>query len=184
MSRTALFVASLVCIAVAATSPAWAKGKGNKHHGQPDPMSCPADVSLAVAAECPCNGTLAGDVMQPWRNHGQYVRCVVHMRNALRKAGCLTDDQKRTIARCAAHSACGKTDAPLVCCMTSMPPCSDPMPDGVAAGTCDGAPDQMCDVPEDCAVMSTVAMPDEAACMAAGGVVEGAGATCSVCTMQ
>ena len=74
--------------------------------GHPDPGSCPADVGAALAERCPCDGQ---------KNHGQYVSCVVHFRNGLRKAGCLTAEDRRTIARCAARSTCGKPDAVLCC---------------------------------------------------------------------
>src|SRR5882672_3425417 len=68
----------------------WAMGKGHL-----DPGSCPTDVGAALAARCPCDGQ---------KNHGQYVSCVVRFRNALRKAGCLSVEERRTIARCAARS--------------------------------------------------------------------------------
>src|SRR5207247_4586446 len=49
----------------------------------------------------------------------------VHLRNALRKAGCLTADTRRTLARCAARATCGKETA-VLCCTTETGTCSDP----------------------------------------------------------
>ncbi len=78
----------------------------------PGPVTCPPDVGAALAAQCPCDSSGPG---QSWKNHGQYVSCVVRFRNDLRKAGCLDDTAKRTIARCAARSTCGKAGAVLCC---------------------------------------------------------------------
>src|SRR5688572_22746112 len=78
----------------------------------PSDGSCPADVGACIAEACPCEADAAG---MPWRNHGQYVKCVVHLRNDLRKAGCIDADAKRTIASCAAKSTCGKEGAVLCC---------------------------------------------------------------------
>jgi hypothetical protein len=78
--------------------------------GKPQPMPCPPDVVAAVDAACPCAGT--------WKNHGAYVSCVAHERNALKKAGCLNVGvPKKGMVRCAARSTCGKLDA-VVCCPT------------------------------------------------------------------
>ena len=68
---------------------------------KPEPVACPADVALALAEACPCDGVANGNgPVVAWKNHGKYVSCTVRYRNALRKAGCLTQDDKRTIARC------------------------------------------------------------------------------------
>ncbi len=75
--------------------------------GKPQPTVCPPDVAAAVAAACPCAGT--------WKNHGQYVSCVAHERNVLRKGGCLTGDARKRMTRCAARSTFGK-GGPVVCC--------------------------------------------------------------------
>ena len=87
-----------------------------------------AAVAVAVAQACPCDGqtdTAAGQVI-PWKNHGQHQRCVVHMRNQLRKQGCPTAN----IASCAARSTCGKPNRVLCCRVTtgtcdSMSACSN-----------------------------------------------------------
>src|SRR5262245_50867551 len=95
---------------------------------RPEPITCPVDVALALAEACPCEGAPTGNgPVVAWKNHGKYVSCVVHFRNALRKAGCLTQDDKRTIARCAARSTCGKADTAL-CCTLEVGLCmGDPM---------------------------------------------------------
>ena len=115
--------------------------------GHPAPGDCPTDVAAAVGEMCPCAGkTLPNDSVQPWKNHGQYVSCVVRFRNALRKAGCFADDSvRRTLARCAARSTCGKADA-VVCCFSDAGACNDASPgDGTATGTCSNNPTMACD---------------------------------------
>jgi len=77
--------------------------------GPPPPTTCPPDVAAAIAAACPCDGAT---------NHGQHVSCVVQQRNALRKGGCLTTEDRRTIARCAARSTCGKPGR-VICCLAN-----------------------------------------------------------------
>jgi len=90
------FAARAMLLALALAAPAGAK--------KPEPVECPPDVLAAMAVACPCDGTLQPDsTVAPWKNHGQYVRCVVHLRNAYRKSGCLDDTLKRTMARCAAR---------------------------------------------------------------------------------
>jgi hypothetical protein len=90
--------------------------------GPGQPIACPPDIAAAVAAACPCDGQpLPSGGVQPWRNHGRYVSCVVRLRNALRKGRCFTDDsQRRTLARCAARSTCGKSGAVLCCLPTGV----------------------------------------------------------------
>jgi len=132
--------------------------------GKPGPMTCPTDVPSALSEHCPCAGKMLPDgSVTPWRNHGQYVSCVVHLRNALRKAGCLTADTRRTLARCAARATCGKETA-VLCCTTETGTCSDPAPG-------DG-----------CTEAHGRIARDEAACMASGGTSMGAGSVCDSCT--
>jgi hypothetical protein len=77
---------------------------------QPEPTACPPDVAALVAAACPCTG--------PWKNHGQYVRCVVHARRALRRAGC-SRDALRGLVPGAARSRCGRRGAVTTTSTTS-----------------------------------------------------------------
>ena len=141
-------------------------------HGKPQPISCPADVGAAIATQCPCSSA---------SNHGQYVKCVVHFRNVLRKSGCLTATDRQTIARCAARSTCGKDT--VLCCHYDLGTCSDPTPgDMVAAGTCSNDPTVACDMSTDCTQSTARVVPDATACMADGGVVvEGGGSVCAPC---
>ena len=149
-------------------------------HGKPGPTcQVPVDVPTVLAEQCPCapDGSVAA-----WRNHGQYVRCVVHLRNTLRKEGCLTADARRTLAHCAARSTCGKETA-VLCCLMDTGVCSDPAPgDGTAAGTCSNAAEMACDTNADCTETRAHLASDEAACTASGGTSIGAGSVCDSCT--
>ena len=93
-------VFSIVCLLVLpAGSSAMGRGKG-----RPEPMPCPEDVDVAVATACPCNGKVTSDnSIEPWRNHGQYVRCVVKYRNQLSKSDCINKAERRETRRCAAR---------------------------------------------------------------------------------
>ena len=151
-------------------------------HGKPQPVPCPTDVGAALATHCPCAGTVQPDMsVVPWRNHGQFMKCVVHFRNALRKSGCLTPAERETIASCAARSTCGK--ATVLCCHYVLGTCSDPMPgDGIKAGTCSNDPTVACDVSADCTMSTARIAHDATACMADGGVVvDGGGSVCTPC---
>ena len=152
--------------------------------GHPAPGDCPTDVAAAVGEMCPCAGkTLPNDSVQPWKNHGQYVSCVVRFRNALRKAGCFADDSvRRTLARCAARSTCGKADA-VVCCFSDAGACNDASPgDGTAAGTCSNDPTMACDGDAGCTKTRARIARDEASCTAAGGTNGGSASVCVACT--
>lgn len=175
MRNATRFLVFVSCLVVASA----AAGKG-----KPEPVTCPPDVGAALAETCPCSGkTLPNETVQPWKNHGQYVSCVVRFRNALRKAGCFTDDSvRRTLARCAARSTCGKSGF-VLCCFTDAGTCNDPTPgDGTVAGTCSNDPDTACDASEECATVHGRIAHDEASCTAAGGVNGGFGSVCGGCT--
>ncbi len=43
-----------------------------------------------------------------WKNHGQYVSCVVKEANSLRKAGLITKEQRNSLVKQAAKSDVGK----------------------------------------------------------------------------
>jgi hypothetical protein len=143
---------------------------------------CAITVEAALGAACPCAGKmLPNDSVAPWRNHGQYVSCVVRFRNGLRKAGCLSDATRTTIARCAARSTCGKSDA-VLCCTYTTGVCNDPMPgDSTAAGTCSNDPTKVCDTSADCTEGHGHLAHDDASCTATGGVDVGAGSVCDPC---
>ena len=159
------------------------RGAAAMGHGKPPSVQCPpnGDVAAVLAAACPCDG--APGSVAPWRNHGQYVRCVVHLRNGLRKAGCFSDDSfRRTVTRCAARSTCGKQKT-VLCCRYERGACKgDPNPaDGIAAGECSNDASRPCNADPDC-ITSTVGLArDPAACTNDGGTPVGSGSICSRC---
>jgi len=163
--------------------PVGLQAMGHGHgHGKPQPVQCPTDVATALATQCPCAGTVNPDMsVIPWRNHGQFMKCVVHYRNALRKSGCLSDAERRTIASCAARSTCGKDT--VLCCNYVLGTCNDPMPcDAVKAGVCSNDATLACDTAADCTTSSSRITRDATACMADGGVVvDGGGSVCAAC---
>jgi hypothetical protein len=160
---------------------AWAAGRGNGR-GKPEPMPCPEDVDAAVAAACPCEGTMAPDEsVTPWRNHGQYVRCVVKYRNQLKKSGCVASDERREMARCAARSTCGKADR-VLCCITTTGTCDDAAPNGVPEGLCSNDQDVGCDTDADCTESQARVTDGEVECDERGGTVTGAGSVCAPCS--
>lgn len=181
--RKAITIIAVLAI-FALPGEAFAMGNGNGRangQGKPEPITCPDDVDAALAAECPCDGTVQPDEsVEPWRNHGQYVRCVVRYRNQLRKAGCVTKEERRTIKRCAARSTCGKADR-VLCCISTMGTCDDVVPNDIPEGVCSNDPDVACDTDADCTDSRTRITRGEAACMDAGGVVSGTGSVCEPC---
>ncbi|MEO7438134.1 MAG: hypothetical protein ABI080_21840 [Candidatus Binatia bacterium] len=141
---------------------------------------CPADVAAALATACPCD---ADANAHSWKNHGKYVSCVVRFRNGLRKDGCLDDTAKRTIAKCAARSTCGKEGAVLCCVYDTSATCDDALPgDGTAAGVCSNDGTVVCDTATDCVTTTgpTLARHEER-CTDKGGTVVGGGSVCSAC---
>jgi hypothetical protein len=54
----------------------------------------------SIAQLCPCDG--------PWRNHGEYVDCVVHHAWQFFRDELITADQRRVIVRDAVRSNCGR----------------------------------------------------------------------------
>ena len=109
MRTSARLLAMLAILTLLAGAAAMGKGA---RHGKSPTVQCPpnGDVAAALAAECPCDGSPRRDgSAAPWRNHREYVSCVVHLRKALRKAGCFRDDSfRRAVARCAAGSTRSK----------------------------------------------------------------------------
>ena len=180
MHRSIVVHALVALLALPATG--FTMGAGNGSHGRKrPPLTCPTDVAKALMDTCPCAGPMAPDgSVTPWRNHGRYVSCVVHLRNALRKAGCLSGDSGRSIARCAARSTCGKTGV-VLCCTSESGACNDPMPaDGTAAGTCSNDTGAPCDVADDCTRHHGRLTREADACQAGGGTVQ-QGSVCGGC---
>lgn len=171
--RTVIWLSSAMLLVSAA--PSWARPAG----GPPAP--CPPDVGAALAAACPCDA--ASGLAQPWKNHGTYVSCVVKLRNDLRRQGCLDDAAKRTIARCAARSTCGKDGAVLCCVYDTSGTCNDPTPgDGTAAGVCSNDATLACDTDADCVTATGPTLARQAQrCIDRGGTPVGGGSVCGAC---
>ena len=142
---------------------------------------CPPDVGAALAAACPCG---ADANSQAWKNHGQYVKCVVQFRNDMRKQNCTDKASLRTIARCAARSTCGKEDA-ILCCKydltnTCVPGSCTNVPPGPAC--CSNDTTAACTTDADCITASGPKVkrhPEN--CTDHGGYDVGTGSACSEC---
>ena len=160
----------LSVVLVASAGPALAQPGG----------ACPTDVGAALGAACPCDADGQG---RAWKNHGQYVSCVVRYRNDLRQQGCLDATAKRTIASCAARSTCGKAGAVLCCVYDTSGTCDDALPgDGTAAGVCSNDAAQVCDTATDCITATGPRVSRHAdRCTDKGGTVVGGGSVCSAC---
>jgi hypothetical protein len=140
------------------------------------PPSCdPATVAAAqaaIAAACPCAGvTDAMGNVQPWKNHGAYVRCVAHATTkATRPPQSIARRCLRDSVSCGARSTCGKPD--FVACRVPVPhTCvGDPVPgDGTAAGTCDNDASVKCDTDADCTTQHCSTRASADSCTAVGG---------------
>ena len=141
---------------------------------------CPTDVGAALAAACPCS---ADANSQAWKNHGQYVKCVVHFRNDMRKQNCADKATLRTIARCAARSTCGKEGA-ILCCTynlsnTCVPASCTSNP---TAACCSNDATVACATDTDCITASGPKVKRHPAnCTDHGGFDVGTGSACSQC---
>jgi hypothetical protein len=132
-------------------------------------------IAADVAAACPC--TEAANPPGVWKNHGQYVVCVVHERNKLRKEGCSITPR---IASCSARSTCGKPTA-VLCCKPSTGTCM--IPSGSTTGTCSNNRRVTCTTDADCSLLVGPHLRMSAdSCTGAGGYVSGTGSVCSGCT--
>jgi hypothetical protein len=148
---------------------AGAGGGGGPHGaGACDPLTLAA-VDAALSSACPCAGTDDGaGGTTPWRNHGQYVRCVAHaVRDAARGAG-LEHRCVRDLVPCAARSTCGKSGAVT---------CIIPLTGTCVGGTCSNDLEVPCTLDADCAA-TACAITTADRCTANGG----AAATGSCCT--
>lgn len=57
-------------------------------------------LAESVADICPCNA--------PWRNHGEYVKCVQTAAKVLAEEGLISERERKAIVKEAAQSDCGK----------------------------------------------------------------------------
>jgi hypothetical protein len=116
-------------------------GSGGVHGGACDPMVV-ADVQAAVDTECTCAGLADGQGgTTPWRNHGQYVRCVGHATRDLAREAGLKRRCVKGLVPCAARSTCGKNGA-VACLVASTGTCMN--------GTCSNDEDRDCMIDDDC----------------------------------
>ena len=128
--------------------------------------ACPTDAGAALAECCPCAGN---------KNHGSYVSCVAHAVNALRSAGCLDKDARRSIKRCAARSTCGKPEGFVTCCKTTAGVCME--------GFCEeGSTGSECMVDADCPGTTKCSIKRDASTCQAQGGVPGEGSCCNACS--
>ena len=147
-------------------------GRGGGPHGPGGPACDPAavaGVAAAVDAACPCAGRDDGaGGTTPWKNHGQYVRCVAHAtRDQLRTAGLKRRCVRGTVP-CAAQSTCGK-GAAVACVVTATGTCVN--------AACSNDPETTCAVDDDCTIR-TCAVTTADRCAGAGGVA-GVGSCCA-----
>jgi hypothetical protein len=155
-----------------------ALGSAPRAHGAPptcDPAAVAA-VADGVEAACPCAGKTAptGEVTV-WKNHGGYVSCVARERNRLAKQFEVSKSCLHGTTRCAARSTCGKRDGFVTCRIPDV--CSDPTPDGIAAGTCGDDPTIACDTAANCPVLSCSIKSSPDLCSAQSGIA-GTGSCC------
>jgi hypothetical protein len=118
MRSSSRFLVTLAGVCLLATT-AYAARPTSPGGGPPacDPDAVAA-ATAAIADACPCEGQTdeAGNVV-PWKNHGQYVRCVAHAtRDAVKASdGTLTRRCLKESVRCAARSTCGRPEGFVTC---------------------------------------------------------------------
>jgi murein DD-endopeptidase MepM/ murein hydrolase activator NlpD len=110
------------------------------------PTSRPRSTDVPVRRSHAADGGV-----QPWKNHGQYVSCVVHVRNALRKGHCFSDDslppRARPLRRLARRAA---REGWCICGLPTDATCTTRRgrhPDG----TCSNDAGRACDTAANCA---------------------------------
>src|SRR5262245_55960189 len=133
-----------------------------------------ASAKAAIDADCPCAGLPDGDGgTVPWKNHGQYVRCVTKAKKTEARNANVGRQCLKGAVPCAANSTCGKSSA--VACVTTSGTClNDPSPgDAVAAGICDNDSVKGCDTDADCSVASCAVMSSDECTVAGGSAATG-----------
>lgn len=168
----------VVAGALVIASSAWAgrpENPGNGNGGGGGPAACDAaavDAAAAsVAAACPCAGrTDDTGAVVPWKNHGQYVRCVAKANKAAiaASAGAVSRRCLKSSQRCAARSTCGRAEGFVNCTKTTSSTC--------VAGSC--ADGSACATDADCGESSCSFRPSAEACTASGGT-PGTGSCCA-----
>jgi hypothetical protein len=140
---------------------------GGHGHGACDGVAA-STIGAFVDVTCPCDGVDDGTGIVPWKNHGQYVRCVSHaVRDAARAAGVKRRCVKNLVP-CAARSSCGKRNA-VTCLVATTGTCTN--------GACSNDDDLACATDADCAV-TACGVTSAARCDELGGTA-GSGSCCT-----
>ncbi|MGH7893704.1 MAG: hypothetical protein ACREQL_03500 [Candidatus Binatia bacterium] len=131
-------------------------GGGNGNGGSGACEAASSGIMAFVDATCPCAGADDGNGgTVPWKNHGQYVRCITHaVRDAARTAG-VRRRCARGLVPCAARSSCGKNGA-VACVVAATGTCTNGACSNDAATACTtdaDCPTRTCSVTraDDCA---------------------------------
>jgi hypothetical protein len=117
MTSTFRIAAAALGFCLLAVTAQAAPGKGGGGAKECDAAAVAAAAD-GIAAACPCAGTTDADGnLVPWKNHGQYVRCVAQ---ATRSAVAGSDGtlQRRCLkesVRCSARSTCGRREGFVSC---------------------------------------------------------------------
>lgn len=176
MRSTVKLLVTATSLLVLATTSAFAARPDSPGNGNGNgPKTCDAAVVdaavAAIAAACPCEGRSDADGnVVPWKNHGQYVRCVAHAtRDAIKASdGALHRRCLKESVRCAARSTCGRREGVVNCTTVLTSPC--------VGGQC--ANGDACATDEDCTQSSCSFRSSAEACVAGGGV-PGTGSCCA-----
>jgi hypothetical protein len=168
-----LLVAGAVLLLANSARAARPENPGNGNGG--GPAACDeaavAAAQASIDAACPCAGkTDDTGAVVPWKNHGQYVRCIAKATKAAIKDsdGALSRHCLRSSVRCAARSTCGKREGTVNCTTTTSSAC--------VAGAC--ADGDACTSDAVCTESSCSFRPSADLCTASGGT-PGTGSCCA-----
>ncbi len=64
------------------------------------------ETGCSIFQLCPCDGP--SGMSRPWRNHGQYVKCVRRSARTFEREGLITKNERKAIQRAARRSECGR----------------------------------------------------------------------------
>ncbi|HSD11116.1 MAG TPA: hypothetical protein VLF14_09040 [Candidatus Binatia bacterium] len=122
------------------------------------PPSCDpaavADAKAAIDVACPCDGLPGDSGTVPWKNHGQYVRCVTKAKKTVASSAGVARQCLNRVVPCAANSTCGKASA--VACQVTTGAC--------VGGTCDNDPEKSCTDNSECSQSSCFVADSEQVC--------------------
>lgn len=170
-----LVVAGAMLVLASSAWSARPENPGNGNGGGGGPAACDetavAAAVASIAEACPCDGrTDDTGAVVPWKNHGQYVRCVARATKAAiaDSAGAVSRRCVKSSMRCAARSTCGRREGTVNCTTTTSSSC-------VAGACADGS---ACATDADCTETSCSFRPSADACTATGGT-PGSGSCCA-----